>query len=139
MDDNLKTEYEQCFENWRFLVGLRFRVLAFSLTLTSALLYAIFALPFREKIFQYLFSIIGIISSWSVIMLEGRNRQLYYSCIRRAKEIEGQNGIAHEMDSAPGKFTAWHTGAIKILYGIMLSIWIIMLIVTIFGRFPHHQ
>lgn len=149
MDDNSITEYEQSFENWRFLVGLRFTVLAFSLTLTSALLYAIFTLPlFREKIFQYLVSIIGIVSSWAIIMLEGRNRQLYYSCIRRAKEIECQNGtqnqdkkqhmngLAHEMDSAPVKFTAWHTGAMYTLYGIMLLIWIALLIVTMCGRFP---
>ncbi|MBI5675780.1 MAG: hypothetical protein HZC48_08170 [Nitrospirae bacterium] len=151
MTDELKVEYDQCFDNWRFLVGLRFTVLAFFLTLTSALLYAVFTQPiFNNKPYQYLVSIIGIVSSWAIIMLEGRNRQLYDVCINRAKAIEKQfyttqgqqqstvsdNCLAHLLYSAPRQFWAWHTGAIYILYAIAFLIWLGLLFTASCGGFP---
>ena len=151
MDGKLKVEYEQCFDNWRFLVGLRFTVLAFFLTLTSAILYGVFTQPiFQEKLYQILASLVGIGSSWAIIMLEGRNRQLYYVCISRAKEIErlfyptqsqqqqvvSDNCLAHLLDSAPRKCWAWHTGALYILYGMVFLIWLGLFFAAICGKCP---
>jgi len=146
MDRNFIPEYEQSFENWRFLVGLRFTVLAFFLTLTSALIYTVLTQTlFKEQLYQYLISIIGIASSWSIIMFEGRNRQLYYTCIKRAKEIENYynrteenqgKGLANDLDTVPPKFWAWHTLGFYMFYGITLIIWIALFIATIFNKFP---
>jgi len=150
MDDKLKVEYEQCFENWRFLVGLRFTVLGFFLALTSGLLYGVFTAPIlRERL--YLVAFFGFVSSWAMIMLENRNRQLYHACISRAEAIESliyseQNdqepvkadkALAHLILSAPPcKLWAWHAGGIYLVYGIALLIWFHLPIAVLLGILP---
>lgn len=93
-EENLRKEYEVCFDNWRFFVGLRFTVLAFFLTLNSGLLYAFFGMMDKSKQEWFVFfpPLIGIISVFAALVIENRNRQLYYPCILRAKEIEKKLG-----------------------------------------------
>jgi len=152
MNNKLTLEYEQCFANWRFLVGLRFTVLGFFLTLSSVLLYGVLAQSiFHEKFYQYLFSSIGFVATWAIIMAEGRNRQLYDQCILRAKAIEklfyteqndqpqisAKSSLAHSLLSAkPKPLRAWHTGAIYIIYITALLIWLGLFVAALFGKFP---
>jgi hypothetical protein len=64
MEDRLTAEYGHAFESWRFLVGLRFTVIGFFLTLNSALLFVVLTLPvFKVRAYQYLCSTVGLLFS----------------------------------------------------------------------------
>jgi len=88
--DNLHKEYEVCFSNWRFFVGLRFTVLAFFLTLNSGLLYAFLNMTGEKKQQPYMIlpPLVGIVAVYAGFIIDNRIRQLYFACIRRAKQIE---------------------------------------------------
>jgi len=151
MVEKSDVEYNQCFESWRFFVGLRFTVLGFFLSLTSALVYGVFAIPlFKNPGAIYVLAFIGVLISWAFIMLEGRNRKLYYTCIKRGQDIESSQkekelkknctdscrSLAKKLNSVPRKIYAWHTGAIFGLYGLTLVIWISLFILTLMKILP---
>jgi hypothetical protein len=137
-DERLQTEYEQCFDNWRFLVGLRFTVLAFFLTLTSGLLYAALTLPavFPNRPDQIIMikvtAIAGLISCLLIIAIERRNKELYDLCVERATQIEKQwysetkqepptltdkDGLAHQLKSKKASLLRfrWHGIALEFM------------------------
>ena len=91
-NESLRKEYEVCFNNWRFFVGLRFTVLAFFLTLNSGLLYAFLNMlsDNKQEMFLVLLPLVGIFSVYAGWIIENRMRQMYYACIQRAKQIEGK-------------------------------------------------
>jgi hypothetical protein len=97
--ENLRKEYDVCFDNWRFFVGLRFTVLAFFLTLNSGLLYIFLKGEITPENFKCLPPIIGLLSVIAGFLIENRTRQLYYACIQRAKSIE----VKLEYESNPEK------------------------------------
>jgi hypothetical protein len=152
-DEELRTEYEQCFDNWRFLVGLRFTVLAFFLTLTSGLVYVVFAMhealhPIR---FQIVVSVIGILASGLVWIMEKRNKELYAVCIQRAVQIEdawypkpekqasplmATDGLAHQIETKKASLLSSHSKGILGFYGVSAFIWLMLLLGAILGRFP---
>lgn len=90
--EKLLKEYDICFDNWRFFVGLRFTVLAFFLTLNSGLLYIFLKGEITSEGFRFLPPIIGLLSVIAGFMIENRTRQMYYACIQRAKGIEVELG-----------------------------------------------
>ncbi|MGD0786012.1 MAG: hypothetical protein ABR969_09390 [Sedimentisphaerales bacterium] len=87
-EENLRKEYDICFENWRFFVGLRFTVLAFFLTLNSGLFYIFLKGEITLENFKWLPPIIGLFSVIAGFLIENRTKQMYYACIQRAKKIE---------------------------------------------------
>ena len=86
--NQLAKEYEVCFSNWRFFVGLRFTVLAYFLTLNSGLLYVFVSHNNSNNPFVFVIPVLGLISIIAGCMIENRNRRMYYVNLQRAKEIE---------------------------------------------------
>ncbi len=138
MDDKLKIEYQQCWETWRFLVGLRFTVFRLFLLLSPALFIAVLSQPaLQQPGYKDALSLFGIVSTFLVITLECRNKQLYKCCLARAKALEGlfypqssqpstvnaDDCIAHLLDSAKARPWAWH-GHILTLYVVVILAWI---------------
>jgi len=86
------TEYKQCLESWRFFVGLRFTVFAFFLTLTSALLYVVLTnSKFEDSLYRVLVSLVGLVCTFAVYIIEVRNQHLYDVCCNRAKVLEARS------------------------------------------------
>lgn len=95
-------EYKVCFDNWRFFVGLRFTVLAFFLTLNSALL-TVYVSSIGEGAKNWLaplMPIMGLVATVALWLIENRNRELYFGCMQRAKAIEKRLGYE---ENAGGK------------------------------------
>jgi hypothetical protein len=152
-DEKLQTEYEQCFDNWRFVVGLRFTILAFFLTLTSGLVYIAFTMheAFHPRTLQVIVYVIGILASGLVWIMEKRNKELYDVCIQRAEQVEEQwyshaerpaplltatNGLAHQIESKKASPLSSHSNGILGFYRISAFIWLLLLLAAIFGKFP---
>lgn len=92
-NEALLKEYGECWANWRFIVGLRFTVLAYFLTLNSGLLYVCLkgigenAHPLVKWV-----PVLGLLSVVAAWVIENRNKQMYYACIQRVKAIEANCG-----------------------------------------------
>lgn len=135
--DFLKTEYTEAGDNWRFLVGLRFRLLTIFVTLVSVLFsgYFFVILNSNYPIIRYLIIVIGIIITISIWILEIRNRDLYRACINRGRDIEGHFGIndgqcSKIMNCYSRKFNllVTHSRGLDIIYVLILSGWVVLLI-----------
>lgn len=129
-------EYPIIAESWRFLTGRRFSLLAFSATLQSALIAGYqFVLINHEKLGKvglaafWAIPVFGIISSFSVILIEARTRSLYGACLIRGRHIEEalfgmSSGHFHALWNAPLPHrVATHTRVLGIMYLSNLIVW----------------
>jgi hypothetical protein len=158
-NENLRKEYQVCFDNWRFLVGLRFTEQALFVTLNAGLFYAFLNLFVKEGNIWFvgLPPIIGIFSVVAALMIENRNRQLYYACIVRAKVIEHKLGLCNNdtekthlnsscqkrpdieevaknkslavllVKYCPTAISSSHTWGIRVFYIVLLFMWMLLL------------
>ena len=84
--DNLRTEYIEVGANWRFLVDVRFKMLGFFLTLITGLGIA-FTFSEDDAVRGVIY-IAGLVSSFSIWIMELRNRTLYRTILERGVELE---------------------------------------------------
>jgi hypothetical protein len=140
-DENLQTEYEQCFDNWRFLVGLRFTLLAFFLTLTSGLVYIALQL-FGSRAFQSVVTGVGVVSSVLMYILEHRTGKLYAVCMARAATIEeylhpqtAKDCLAHKLEAQVPTLFSRHATGIYGFYVVAGVIWFLLFVAAWSGEF----
>jgi len=111
---SLEKEYDVVGADWRFLIGTRFAMLAFSITLISFLLgvyrYMITAftdvdlsglsadqvldlIKLRNEALRVI-PVIGAVTAGLLLLVEWRTRNLYHQgCAQRAEKIEEMLGI----------------------------------------------
>ncbi len=89
---DLGSEYAQCFESWRFFLKFRSALVLFSFALMCTLLYFYFS---RDKDgnapgyqLRLVIFLLGTLYTLAMMVIEGRNRQMYTACLERAKAIE---------------------------------------------------
>ncbi len=138
------TEYEQCFESWRLLVGLRPVMFVLSFSVVSAVVYFFFGKDGdnSEPAIKCILSLVGFVFTIGIIMFEGRTRQLYDVCIHRAGKLElgdqspptadcchvNEGARLATLLMAERRLPwAWHTGGIYLTYGVMVVVWLFLL------------
>ncbi len=92
LNDDATIEYTACWENWRFFLAFRSTLLILSFTITSGLLYLYFLKDSTGATLgsfpRFVISFLGLVFSYGLIVIEGRNRQMYTACLDRARVIE---------------------------------------------------
>ncbi|MDP3900095.1 MAG: hypothetical protein Q8Q23_03390 [bacterium] len=139
----LRNEYLVVGFDWRFFVGLRFAVLAFSATLLSALLGAYqYVLTTRNTLTEeqliklsntaiWAIPVFGIASVLAIWIIEERTRTLYTACMQRAQMIEKvfkeKSGHFSLLSKTQYKFHILsHTWGIRLIYCGVLITWIFL-------------
>lgn len=93
---DLGSEYEQCFESWRFFLKFRSGLALLSFMIMCTLLYFYFSVDKQGNMLSYgsrfVIFVMGTLYTLAMIVVEGRNRQMYRACLERAKAIELQDG-----------------------------------------------
>jgi hypothetical protein len=88
----LDCEYTQCFESWRFFLKLRAGLAVISFSIMAVLLYFYFSkgkdgsLPSYQL--RFVIFVLGSLYTVAIMIIEGRNRQMYRACLDRARAIE---------------------------------------------------
>lgn len=92
LGDDDTVEYTACWESWRFFLAFRSTLLILSFSITSGLLYLYFLKDSTgetlESFPRFIISFLGLVFSYGLIVIEGRNRQMYTACLNRARVIE---------------------------------------------------
>jgi len=133
----LLCEYPVLGESWKFLVGLRFAFIAFSVTLVSMLFGGYRAvLEHMDDAHAFgrpalfVLSLIGLVSAAIIGFIEEHTREMCAECLRRGMQIEEYFG-----SHAEGHFyRLWWTPAIRkigshrtglrTLYGLLIFVWL---------------
>lgn len=89
-------EYAQCFESWRFFLKLRSGLALLSFMIMCVLLYFYFA---KDAVgnsagygVRFVIFLLGVLYTVAMMLVEGRNGQMYTACLNRARAIELANG-----------------------------------------------
>jgi len=147
--ENCQKEYDVVATSWRFFISLRFIVIAFTITLQSAL-FTLYSrtIPQEQKqhgIFQFYYITIPLLGIFTVLatsIIEKRNIAHFRLLVKRGIELEFSLGISgghfkriHELQTSRPKgierfYT--HTIGITIVYFVLYILWIFLLIVAIF-------
>ncbi|MHC4104601.1 MAG: hypothetical protein ACYSR9_06645 [Planctomycetota bacterium] len=89
---DLECEYAQCFESWRFFLKLRSALALLSFIIVCTLLYFYFSVDKQGNALSYgsrfAIFVLGMLYTLAMMVVEGRNRQMYTACLNRAKAIE---------------------------------------------------
>jgi len=92
LGNELECEYTQCFESWRFFLKFRSALLLLSFVIMCTLLYFYFSVDKQGNVLGYgsrfVIFILGTLYTLAMMVVEGRNRQMYTACLNRAKAIE---------------------------------------------------
>jgi hypothetical protein len=100
LGQDLECEYAQCFESWRFFLKFRSGLLLLSFMIMCTLLYFYFSVDKQGNVLSYgsrfVIFILGTLYTLAMMVIEGRNRQMYTACLNRAKAIELKNGKGPE-------------------------------------------
>jgi hypothetical protein len=93
---DLGSEYTQCFESWRFFLKFRSGLALLSFMIMCTLLYFYFSADKQGNVLSYgsrlAIFILGTLYTLAMMVVEGRNRQMYTACLERAKAIELKDG-----------------------------------------------
>ena len=132
---SLRNEYTVVGADWRFLVGIRFAVLAFAATVLSALLGAYqYVLTNKDRLGDvgqtalWAVPALGITVTLIVWLIEARTKKLYTICLINGAEVETRLGleVRHFYDlwrsPHPLRFGS-HTTAIRAIYIVVLVVW----------------
>ena len=128
-------EYKECMTNWRFIIGARFTILGFYLTFNAAFLFQVLNSQLEDYLVKFFISFIAFVSSIFILIIQIRNRELYFQCAERAKQIENENvegeprlmtlmddpRIVHK--SPGGLQFGGHTKGLYGLHGLGIIIW----------------
>jgi hypothetical protein len=93
---DLGSEYTQCFESWRFFLKFRSGLALLSFMIMCTLLYFYFSVDKQGNVLSYgsrfVIFVLGTLYTLAMMVVEGRNRQMYTACLERAKAIELKDG-----------------------------------------------
>jgi len=148
-DELLKSyrkEYNIVATSWRFFISLRFIVIAFTVTLQSALftLYSRFPQEQARGIFRFyyvLIPLLGILTVLATSIIERRNIKHFQLLVKRGIELEFYLGIRdghfrriYELQSAIPKgierfYT--HTWGIRTIYFALYVVWIFLFLTAV--------
>ncbi len=147
-------EYDIVATSWRFFISLRFIVIAFTVTLQSALftLYSRFPPEQAKGVFHlyYIFiPLLGILTVLATSIIEKRNIKHFQLLIRRGIELEFHLGIQdghfrriYELQSMIQKGMErfqTHTWGIRIIYFALYGIWIFLFLTAIVSQKGDHN
>lgn len=146
MNENCQKEYDIVAISWRFFISLRFIVIAFTVTLQSAL-FTIYSRFPQERAggisrFYYIFiPLLGILTVLATSIIEARNIKHFQLLVRRGIELEFHLGIQdghfrriYELQSTVQlgiKRFQTHTWGIRIIYFALYIIWIFLFLSVI--------
>ncbi len=136
----LLEEYRLIAESWRFLTGIRFALLTFTATVLFALLGGYTYVNANIKQLGDIgyralgaIPIFGLLTTFAIIAIEERTRNLYATCLARGMKLEIELGIKsdfireghfHRLWDAPLFMGfATHTVALRIIYGSIAGTW----------------
>ncbi|OGZ54877.1 MAG: hypothetical protein A3F85_04290 [Candidatus Ryanbacteria bacterium RIFCSPLOWO2_12_FULL_44_26] len=141
---SLRNEYTVVGASWRFLVGIRFAVLAFAATVLSALLGAYqYVLTNKDRLGDvgqtalWAVPALGIVTTIAIFLIEERTKILYTSCLQRGRKVEIElnieNGHFFQLAVAPlpCKIVS-HTRAIRTIYILVFFVWNYLLFSPLF-------
>ena len=141
---SLRNEYTVVGASWRFLVGIRFAVLAFAATVLSALLGAYqYVLTNKDRLgdvgqtASWAVPALGIVTTIAIFLIEERTKILYTSCLQRGRKVEIElnieNGHFFQLAVAPlpCKIVS-HTRAIRTIYILVFFVWNYLLFSPLF-------
>ena len=135
----LRDEYKLVFDGYKFFVSIRFIVVAFAMSIQSALV-PIYNRAVEQSRFNgfavFALAMLFLLALW---IIERRTINLFSSLLNRGTELEFQlgnpNGFFHRISAiSPRKgfrFIATHTKGITLVYVGMLILWIMLLIATL--------
>jgi hypothetical protein len=140
--ENLRLEYKEICENWRYLVDQRFKIFQLFYTVTSGLAVAFVVLKGRRFSYhEYLVPFLGILTAAVTWMLDTRRRILDYTILSRGKELEsnrylsiGEGQFTKLDESAEkgtklfGKIPITYTLALRVLYLSIIVLWVLVLV-----------
>ena len=139
-------EYDVVATSWRFFISLRFIVIAFTVTLQSALftLYSRFPQEQAQGIFRFYYifiPLLGILTVLATSVIEKRNIKHFQLLVKRGIELEFYLGIQdghfrriYELQSTVPrglKRFQTHTWGIRIIYLALYVIWIFLFLTAI--------
>ena len=144
--ENCQKEYDVVATSWRFFISLRFIVIAFTVTLQSALftLYSRFPPEHAQGVsrFYYIFvPLLGVLTVLATSIIERRNIKHFQLLVRRGIELEFSLSIQdghfqriYELQSTVSKglerfYT--HTWGIRIIYFALYIIWIFLFLAAL--------
>lgn len=137
--EHLRDEYKLVFDGYKFFVSLRFIVVAFAMSIQSALV-PIYNRAIQQSYFSgyavFGLAILFLVALW---IIERRTINLFSSLLSRGAQLEFQlgnpNGFFHLISaiSPRQKFRliATHTKGITLVYVGMLILWIMLLVATL--------
>ncbi len=136
--ESLRDEYKLVFDGYKFFVSLRFIVVAFAMSIQSALL-SIYNQVVKESHFHgFVVFVVAMVFLIALAIRERRTINLFSSLLKRGIELELQLGITHgffhriaEISPKRFQFTATHTKGITLVYAGMFFLWILLLVATI--------
>ena len=135
-----KDEYRLVFDGCKFFVTLRFSVVAFAMTINSALLTLYGqAVIQRNKFLELSIFGIALIFWFALLIVELRTTLIFHSFMRRGNELEFQignpNGFFHRIEglSVTRGFYSLirHRWGISLVYAGMFVLWVALLVATI--------
>lgn len=145
MRKTLENEYSGVMTSSRYFTGIRFAVLAFSVTLISFLVgtyqYVLTAdaekLGALREVTLRGIPLIGMFTTFVLTCIDRRTMRLHYHCCSlRGRAIEEELGVAdgyfRKLRTAPAPLRyATHTATISFFYGLMYVVWTYLLVFTL--------
>lgn len=138
--ETYKDEYKLVFDGCKFFVSLRFIVVAFAMSINSALLTLYGQAVVQKNEFLEL-SIFGIVLIFWVALLivELRTTFIFHSFMKRGNELEFQignpNGFFHRIKELSETKSFYslirHRWGIGLVYAGMFVLWVVLLVATI--------
>jgi hypothetical protein len=112
---DLECEYAECFESWRFFLKFRSGLALLSFMIMCVLLYFYFGKDEAGNAAGYgarfVIFMLGALYTLAMMVIEGRNRQMYTACLERAKAIELENEMGPEFPYGKGLKEIWQCTA----------------------------
>ncbi len=137
--ENFRDEYKLVFEGCKFFVSVRFIVVAFAMSIQSALL-TVFNQAVKDNYYNaYPIFGVGMIFIAGLFIVELRTTSIFHSFLKRGNELEFQLGNPHgffhridELSQAEGFHSlVHHSFGINLVYLGMFTLWVVLLVVTI--------
>lgn len=135
---NFRDEYKLVFEGYKFFVSIRFIVVAFAMSIQSALLTIYNQTVKESRLHGFIIFAVAMISLSALAIIERRTTNLFSGLLKRGTELEFQLGITHGLfhridEISPKRFqlVATHTKGITLVYVGMFALWILLLVAAI--------
>jgi len=144
--ESYKKEYGIVATSWRFFISLRFIVIAFTVTLQSALFTLYSRFPQEQtkgvfRLYHIFIPLFGILTVLATSIIERRNIKHFQLLVRRGIELEFHLGIKdghfrriYELQSTIQRGIErfqTHTWGIRIIYFALYVLWIFLFLTAI--------